>query len=350
MSIYQPSFFDESERLAALSKLRDPLEQLTRYIDFGQFRAQLDEVFGRQEKPATGRRPYDTVLMFKILILQRLYNLSDEQAEFQITDRLSFTRFLELKLGSKIPDFSTVWRFREALSEAGAVKGLFERFTRQLEASGVIGKSGMIVDASFVEVPRQRNSRQENKEIKEGTVPPDWKNDPDKLSHKDVDARWTKKNNETFYGYKDHVRTDADTVLITDYVVTDAAVHDSQVLNQLVGKKDRGRKLWADSAYKSAATDRQLEEWKVDNQIHEKAARNRPLTKEQKAHNRQKSRIRCLVEHVFGHMETSMQGPELAYIGLKRIASGVGLANLAYNMCRFTQLIRLGRIPADAMA
>jgi len=346
MSIYQPSFFDESERLAALSKLRDPLEELSRYIDFERFRGQLDEVFDREEKAASGRRPYDTVLMFKILILQRLYSLSDEQAEFQITDRLSFTRFLGLKLGSKIPDFSTVWRFREALTKAEVVKSLFDSFTRHLEEKGVIGKSGMIVDASFVEVPRQRNSREENKKIKAGTVPADWKNDPDKLSHKDVDARWTKKNNETFYGYKDHVRTDADTVLITDYVVTDAAVHDSQVLDQLVGKDDKGRTLWADSAYKSAATDLLLKGWKVDNQIHEKAARNRPLTKEQKAHNRQKSKIRCLVEHIFGHIETSMRGPELAYIGLKRITSGVGLANLAYNMCRFTQLIRLGRVPA----
>jgi IS5 family transposase len=319
---------------------------VTRYIDFEQFRTSLEVVFEREEKSATGRRPYDTVLMFKILILQRLYNLSDEQTEFQITDRLSFTRFLGLKLGSKIPDFSTVWRFREALTKAGAVKGLFDRFTRHLEAKGVIGKNGAIVDASFVEVPRQRNSRDENKKIKEGIVPPDWKDQPEKLSHKDVDARWTKKNHETFYGYKDHIRTDAATVLITDYVVTDAAVHDSQVLTQLIGKEDKGKTLWADSAYKSEKTDQLLEAWKVDNQIHEKAARNRPLTKEQQAHNRQKSKIRCLVEHVFGHIETSMRGPELAYIGLKRISSGVGLANLVYNMCRFTQLIRLGRVAA----
>ena len=346
MSIYQPSFFDEAERLDALSKLRDPLEQLTRYIDFEQFRARLEATFGREEKSATGRRPYDTVLMFKILILQRLYNLSDEQAEFQITDRLSFTRFLGLKLGSKIPDFSTVWRFREALSQAGVVKDLFDQFTRHLEQKGVIGKNGVIVDASFVEVPRQRNSREENQQIKTGTVPADWKDQPNKLSHKDVDARWTKKNHETFFGYKDHIRTDAATVLITDYVVTDAAVHDSQVLTQLIGKEDHGQTLWADSAYKSEETDRLLAQWKVKNQIHEKAARNRPLTQEQQAHNRQKSKIRCLVEHVFGYIENSMQGPELAYIGMKRISSAVGLANLTYNLCRFTQLIRLGRVAA----
>lgn len=349
MSLYQPSFFDESERLAALSKLRDPLEALSRYIDFEQFRGQLDGAFDR-EKEGVGRRPYDTVLMFKILILQRLYHLSDEQVEFQITDRLSFTRFLGLKLGSRIPDFSTVWRFREALTEAGVVKGLFAQFTRHLEQKGVIGKTGMIVDASFVEVPRQRNSREENKKIKQGTIPEDWKDHPDKLSHKDVNARWTKKNNQTFYGYKDHVRTDASTVLITDYVVTDAAVHDSQVLDQLISKKDKGKSLWADSAYKSAETDQLLKDWKIENKIHEKGARSRPLTREQKRHNRQKSRIRCLVEHIFGHMETSMRGPELAYIGLERIASGVGLANLTYNMCRFTQLIRLGHVQAVTVA
>ena len=114
--------------------------------------------------------------MFKILILQRSYHLSDEQTEFQITDQLSFTRFLGLKLGSKIPDFSTGWRFREAPVETGAVRGLFERFTRRLEKNGVIGKNGVTVDTRFVEAPRQRNSREENKTIKEGTVPPDWKN------------------------------------------------------------------------------------------------------------------------------------------------------------------------------
>jgi len=219
-------------------------------------------------------------------------------------------------------------------------------FTRHLEDKGVIGKHGAIIDASFVEVPRQRNSREDNKKVKEGTIPEEWKDNPDKLSHKDVDARWAKKNNDTFFGYKDHVRTDAKTVLVTDYVVTDAAVHDSQVLPQLIGPKDEGMTLWADSAYKSAETDGLLKELKIENKIHEKGARNHPLTAEQKAHNRQKSKIRCLVEHVFGHIETSMHGPELAYIGLKRISSGIGLANLAYNMARLTQLVRLGRVAA----
>jgi transposase, IS5 family len=348
MSLYQPSFFDESERLTALSQLRDPLVELSRYIDFELFRPELAAVFARGDEPATGRKPYDVVLMFKILILQRLFNLSDEQTEYQITDRLSFTRFLGLRLGSKIPDFTTVWRFREALTTAGVVKRLFDRFTAQLAAQGVLTKAGVIVDASIVEVPRQRNTREENAQIKNNRTPEAWKNQPRKLAQKDLNARWTKKSGETFYGYKDHVRTDVGTVLITDYVVTSASTHDSKALGELIGPADRGQSLWADSAYKSDATDAQLKRWGVANQIHEKGTRGTELTDAQKVHNRQKSKIRCLVEHIFGYIQNSMHGPELEYIGLARIKTGIGLANLSYNLCRYVQLIRLGRIAAVA--
>ena len=348
MSLYQPSFFDESERLTALSQLRDPLEELSRYIDFELFRPELTAVFARSTAPVAGRKPYDAVLMFKILILQRLFNLSDEQTEYQITDRLSFTRFLGLRLGSKIPDFTTVWRFREALTTAGVVKRLFDQFTAELARHGVLTKAGVIVDASIVEVPRQRNTREENAEIKAGQTPAAWTEQPHKLAQKDVEARWTKKGGVTFYGYKDHVRTDAGTVLITDYVVTAASLHDSQALPELVGPQDQGQSLWADSAYKSAATDAQLQRWGVDNQIHEKGTRGADLSEAQKTHNRQKSRIRCLVEHIFGYIENSMHGPELEYIGLARISTGIGLANLTYNLCRYVQLIRLGRVSAMA--
>jgi transposase, IS5 family len=347
MDIYQPSFFDESERLAALTKLKDPLEALAKYIDFELFREVLAMVFAREENQP-GAKPYDPVLMFKILILQRLYKLSDPQAEFQITDRMSFTRFLGLRIGETIPDYSTIWRFREALTEAGVCKRLFDEFGAHLAARGVLSQEGVIVDASFVEVPRQRNSREENVLIKQGEVPEAWEDQPNKLAQKDVDARWTKKSQQNFYGYKDHVRTDAGSGVIVDYVVTHAAVHDSQVLRDLVTEKDRGLSLWADSAYKSAEIDAQLAQWGIENRIHEKGTSVRVLDETQKRHNREKSKIRCLIEHVFGFMENSMNGPELEYIGKARIATGIGLANLTYNLCRFVQLIRLGRVPAMA--
>ena len=126
MNIYQPSFFDEAERLIKLTKLKDPLEALKQHIDFEIFRPQLEAVFSKDKKSAAGRKAYDVVLMFKILILQRLYNLSDEQAEFQINDRQSFQRFLGMHLGSTVPDFSTVWLFREALTVAEVIKPLFD--------------------------------------------------------------------------------------------------------------------------------------------------------------------------------------------------------------------------------
>lgn len=345
MCIYQPSFFDESERMEALSKLNDPLETLAKFVDFEMFRPVLSEVLPREEK-SVGAKPYDVVFMFKILILQRLYKLSDQQAEYQITDRMSFTRFLGLRIGEAIPDYSTVWRFREALTQTGAIKPLFERFNQHLRAKGVLPQEGIIIDASFVPVPRQRNTREENAQIKQGQTPEKWEEQPHKLSQKDTDARWTKKNSETYYGYKNHVRSDADTNLIADYSVTAANVHDSQELDELVGPKDRGRDLWADSAYASEETNKKLKRWGVKNHIHEKGTKGHALDKTQLRHNREKSRIRCLIEHIFGFAENTMNGPELEYIGLERIKTGIGLANIAYNLCRFVQLVRLNRVPA----
>ncbi len=277
MNIYQPSFFAEADRLAKLTKLKDPLEALKPHIDFEILRPQLQAVFNKDRKSAAGRKAYEAVLVFKILILQRLYNLSDEQIEFQINDRQSFQRFLGLHLGHAVPGFFTVWLFREALTEAEAIKPLFDTYAAILVKQGVVTKAGTIIDASFVEVPRQRNTREENEMIKEGKTPLGWASQPHKLSQKDLDSRWTKKNQETFYGHKNHIRADADLVIITGYTVTDAAVHDSQTLPALIGPQNKNENLFADSAYKSAKTDAQLAELGLTNYIHEKGARNRSL-------------------------------------------------------------------------
>jgi IS5 family transposase len=348
MEIYQPSFFDEANRLAKLTKLNDPLVELQRYIDFELFRPQLSDVFAKERKSAAGRKAFDVVFMFKILILQRVYNIADEQAEFQVNDRYTFQRFLGLRSGSTVPDFSTLWLFREALTKAGVIKPLFDTFGAMLEKQGVITNAGSIVDASFVEVPRQRNTKEENKMIKEGKVPADWANQPKKLAQKDTDARWTKKNEETFYGYKNHVRADAESVIITDYTVSDASVHDSQEFSNLINEEKLAGSLFADSAYKSAKTDQTLDDLGIENFVHEKGSRNKPLNELHKELNRLKSQIRCKIEHIFGCVENSMGGPEQEYIGLARNSTGIGLSNLAYNFLRYIQLIKLGRVPAMA--
>jgi transposase len=149
----------------------DPLERLNLYIDWEQFREILTRTLRKEPKGPGGRPPFDCVMMFKILILQRLYNISDAQAEYQIKDRLSFMRFLGLALCDTVPDEKTIWEYREHLVEAKIIDEVFNGFTRQLEEKKVITYSGSIIDATFVDVPRQRNSREENKTIKEGGIP-----------------------------------------------------------------------------------------------------------------------------------------------------------------------------------
>ena len=335
----QIGFFDENNCLRKLSKLGDQLEKLSRVIEWRIFESILNRVFAKEHKGTGGRPPYSYVLLFKILILQRLFNISDDQAEFQINDRMTFRRFLGLSLGDLVPDAKTIWLFRDTLVKAGVMEELFRCFSLQLEQLGVISHTGTIVDATFVEAPRQRNTRDENQQIKEGNTPEDWEKPENvhKLRQKDTDARWTKKNNERHYGYKDHVKADAESKLITHYAVTDAAVHDSQALIELLDKKDKV--LYADSAYSGNPIAERLPEG-IENQIHEKGYRNKPLSEEQKAENKRKSRIRVRIEHVFGYMTGSMQGITVRSIGIARARFNIGLTNLLYNLCRYEILSR----------
>lgn len=323
------NIFAEDNRLTKLSRLGDQLEKLNRVINWGIFEGLLRSAFTYEAKGAGGRPPFNYVMMFKILILQRLYNISDDQAEFQINDRMSFMRFLGLGLGETVPDAKTVWHFRNELTNAGIIEELFALFTRELETQGIVTHKGTIVDATFVDAPKQRNTREENKRVKSGEVPEDW--NENKRRQKDTDARWTKKNNEVHFGYKDHVKVDAESKIITDYAVTSANVHDSQVFTELIGDTDVT--VYADSAYVGQDVPEE-----VHAEICEKGYRNHPLTEEQKARNREKSKVRCRIEHVFGYMTGSMRGITFRGVGKPRADFNIGLTNLVYNMCRYATL------------
>jgi transposase len=215
----QGGFFDADLRLQEITEQGDPLEKLNSAIEWEIFRPLLKRAFRREEKDASkgGRPPYDSVMMFKILVLQQLYDIADERTEFAIKERLSFMRFLGLTLKDPVPDEKTIWLFRETLSQCGGVRKLFRLFNRRLEKSGLIAQRGSIVDASFVEVPRQCNSREENEDIRNGKTPENWENDPAKRRQKDTDARWTQKNGERHFGYKNHVKVDRKKKFITEY-------------------------------------------------------------------------------------------------------------------------------------
>jgi len=337
------SLFDELYTIERLSEIGNPLEAISKVIDFEMFRSTLeDKLINTNKKSNAGAKPFDVVMMFKIIILQRYYGLGDKQVEYQILDRTSFKNFLGLASGDKVPDEKTVWLYRENLTNTGVIDVLFNQFNTYLGLKGLIFNEGRLVDASFTVAPRQRNTREENQKIKDGEGEDLWNDKPNKKKHKDIDARWTKKNDETFYGYKNHAKVDTKSKFIRKYVVTDASVHDSQALDPLLDEEDENQDLNADSAYTGEEQEDTITKYKMKNKVNEKGYRNKPLTEEQKLSNRQKSKTRARVEHVFGFMEQSMNGLFIRSVGILRATGIIGLINLTYNLFRYEQTIRLG--------
>jgi IS5 family transposase len=336
----QIGLFDLEFRLQEISKHGDPLETLNKFVDWEYFRPTLNDAFRFAEKSPLkgGRPPFDYVLMFKILVLQKLNNLSDDRIEFAIKDRLSFQRFLDIDFNQKIPDQKTIWHFREMLTQRKTIEKLFYMFNRMLERKNLIVKQGSIVDASFVEAPRQRNSRKENECIKNGETPAEW-NDA-KKRQKDTEARWTTKGSTKYFGYKNHIKVDMKSKMITRYKTTSANVHDSQVLEKLIDTDDANQELYADSAYRSQEMEAELKEKGIVSCIHEKGYRAHPLNETQKANNNRKSKVRARVEHVFGYMRNSLKEYFVRCVGVARADAQIGLSNLIYNIARYVFLCR----------
>jgi len=345
----QMGFFDLSDRYASLDAKMDPLVEIDAVVPWEEFRPMLERVWRKpdaERKSRAGRKPMDAVLMFKTLVLSALYNLSDDQIEYQVRDRLSFMRFLGLGLEDRVPDAKTVWVYREALAKAGMVEALFKQFDSYLARQGYIARGGQILDASIVPAPRNHNTRDENATIKAGELPEDWADKPAKRSQKDVDARWTKKYGKSHYGYKNHVNVDRKHKLVRRYHVSDAAQHDSQAVDHLLMRGNTGAGIWADAAYRSEEMERTLRARKLKSHIHRKGRRGKPLTDQAKGSNRTKSRARVRVEHVFGAQSNDMGGTLVRTIGIARAKTKIGMKNLAYNMRRLVQLRRLNPSPA----
>ena len=347
-----PGLFDIDERLRELSAKGDDLECIKGFVDFGKFRADLEAAVPRADRSRGGRPPFDHVFMFKVLILQTMHALSDERCEYLIKDRLSFMRFLGLGLADPVPDANTIWTFREALKKAKVIDALFLRFDEALRASGYLAMGGQIVDATIVAAPKQRNTADEKKAIKEGRIPQDWKDKPAKLGQKDRDARWTVKYRKAkpredaaplvdlaipAFGYKNHVSIDRHHGLIRLWTATDAAAFDGARLADVLDKENTASEVWADTAYRSAKNEEMLAKRGFVSRIHRKKPKARPLPERIRIANARKSKVRSAVEHVFAHQKGPM-GLIIRTIGLARARVKIGLANLAYNMRRLVWL------------
>ena len=356
----QPGFFDVDDRLRRLSDLGDQLEAYAAVVDFEMFRPELEAALAYSDGSQGGRPPYDPVLMFKVLVIQAQNALSDERAEFLINDRLSFMRFLGLTLGDRVPDARTIWAFRERLTGAGAVEGLFDRFDRTVREAGYIPMSGQIVDATLVGAPKQRNSEAEKAAIKAGRIPADWKRRPAKLRQKDRDARWTVKFSKAkpradgtspvdiaipTFGYQNHVSIDRRYGLIRKWAVTDAAAYEGQMLRLgLLDKTNFGASVWADTAYRSKANEAFMERHGFTSRVHRKKPKGRAMPERTRRANARKSAVRSRVEHVFAEQKCRM-GLIVRTIGLARATTKIGMANLVANMKRLVWLNRTTPAP-----
>ena len=227
------------------------------------------------------------------------------------------------------------------------MRNLFNKFEKKLEKDGIIAHEATLIDATFVEAPRQRNSREENKKIKEGEVPENWKpNEEDseadklkkkhKIARKDVDARWTIKNRERIYGYKNHAKVDSKSKLVKNYKTTAANVHDSNVCGELLDENDKI--LCVDSGYMGRSVEKGIP-FHVEFCCCKHSSRNRKLTREEEFINHTISKVRIRIEHVFGFMTNSMNGLTVRSVGIKRADTNIGLTNLVYNMFRYSCLL-----------
>ena len=326
-----PGLFDEQFLLKKLDQKVDPLARLNSIVDWQRFLPIIEKALGRDNASTAGRKPYPTLFMFKILILQSLYNQSDEETERFLLRDLLARRFVGL-CGSEFgPDFTTIWRFKEALTRAGVLDALHDAFSNQLDELGFQASKGQIVDASIVPALKQRNSREENEAIRAGNPPLDWSEA--KRRQKDVDARWTKKNEQSHFGYKNHIAVDVKHKFVRAWEVTAANVHDSQVFLELLAE-NTSRDVYADSAYLSEETQKRLKASGYRAHIQRKGQKNHPLSAWEKQGNRTRSRIRSRVEHVFGAQRQRAGALLVRCIGLARARAKIGLRNLAYNMDR----------------
>jgi IS5 family transposase len=309
------------------------LQQLNTIVNWEAFRPTLDVAIPREKSAKGGRPPFDNLFMFKVLIIKRLYNLSLAQTEYQINDRISFMRFLGIDLNDRVPDANTVWVYEEALSKSEAGRSLFDVFFGAIEEKGYVTREGTIIDATFIESPKRKNSKEQREKLKNGEIPEEWVDPehPQKLSQRDTDATWAKKSNVSHFGFGDSVKIDVDSKIITGYNVTVSSANDAVAAQGLLDETDNV--VYADAAYPTLKVPKHIE-----NRINESPTKGHHLSEEQKANNHIKSKTRCRIEHVFAGMVQMAGGTNVRCKSMNRAVFHISLLNLVYNMRRVLSL------------
>lgn len=326
----KPGFAD----IAYENRRRRPnfLDKVNAIIDWRPIDKVLKKAL-RRNQIAPGNVPYPALNMFKILLLQSWYNLSDLETEDALTDRASFSVFASFSLDLAVPDSTTICRFRNSLLDAEVLPKLFKIINDQLIAGNFIIRQGAIVDASIVESCR-RPRKITDIEYFDETVEDEADLKITVSYSKDEDARWTIKGNKPYYGYKIHVATDADDGFVLACHATPANVADTSEFEKLVNTIDLppGAAVSADKGYAAANNRKILQDKGLADQIMYKAVRNHPLSETQKAINKQLSAIRGRVERVFGTLKRNYGFTRTRYLGLAKVELELTLKAIAFNL------------------
>lgn len=288
-----------------------------------------------------GRPAVDPVLMFKICFLIELFNLSVKQVRADILDRASYRKFLNLGTNC-CPARQTIWKYYEIFSQTGLiVKVSSEVMAAIRQTDAVKQDSAIIGDSSYLESPTQHFSSGDYKKIKAGRGQEIRFKNRHQACHKDLDARRAMKGNKFFHGYKMHVIAASASKFIIGLEVTNASVHDSQVVAPLLREEFAGKGLFLDAGYFGAAVEDIIKKFKMVPRVCQRATRGHPLSLEQKHQNRQISKVRVRIEHIFGFIEKSMNGSTVRTVGIIRATAHAHMKSLCYNICRATTLIKL---------
>lgn len=273
-----------------ISKLSRHLTKLEEIIDWHPLVREIS-IIDKTDAQTGGRPRKNPLWMIKATFLQSLFSLSDPQLEDQLIDRLSFQRFVGINLDQEIPDFTTFWRFKEALSTHNLDQRIFELINQQLEAKGLMVKKGTIVDASIL--PSSGRPLSDKKREKLAEQP---------SAQIDTDATSTKKAGSYYFGYKGHIGVDIESKLIRKATFTPANVHDSRETEKLISYDEKA--LFGDKAYVDGHHKYSARHYGWYYGVLDKATRSQPLSTSQKKRNRKLSRVRAAVEHPFAWMKT----------------------------------------------
>lgn len=337
------SLFAAEERVRKLDRLGEPLAALSAHVDFDVLAERVSAKLPEVDRSRGGRPPFPVKLMVKLLVLKQLYNLSDDQVEYQALDRASFQRFLGLESSSRIPDAKTLWLFQETLRKAGAESVIAAEVQRQLGAAGYIARGGQLIDASIVRAPVQHFTSADREVLERGETPEGWS--PSKRVQKDLDARWTKKHGKSYHGYKVHVSVDVKQKLIRAAVVTPASVHDTKHFEDLLDPCNTSRVVSADKGYVDGERERRLKQRGWRPQIQRRAKAGQPLGKRDAGRNQRIAKTRSRVEHVFAGLQ-QMGSLAVRTIGLARAQFQISLKVSVYNLKRLLWLSRAQAMPA----